>query len=65
MFSDGYCDQFGGIKMRSMDDNKFEEILKASVLKTDNKEQFLMDEFNNWRGQFPQVDDLLVMGFKL
>lgn len=65
MFSDGYCDQLGEIKMRSMDDNKFEEILKASVLKTDNKEQFLMDEFNNWRGQFPQVDDLLVMGFKL
>lgn len=65
MFSDGYCDQLGGIKMRSMDDIKFEEILKASVLKTDNKEQFLMDEFNNWRGQFPQVDDLLVMGFKL
>ena len=23
------------------------------------------DEFNRWKGDFPQVDDVLIMGFKL
>jgi len=24
-----------------------------------------MSEFNNWRGDFPQIDDLLIIGLRI
>jgi hypothetical protein len=30
-----------------------------------DKKEFLLQEFNAWKGDFPQIDDLLVMGFKM
>tara|TARA_Y100000589_G_C27183741_1_gene641853 strand:- start:1141 stop:3225 length:2085 start_codon:yes stop_codon:yes gene_type:complete len=64
MYTDGYCDQLGGNKMRSMGNKKFKEILNLSVLEND-KEKYLLKAFNDFKLQIPQVDDLLVMGFKI
>ena len=65
MYSDGYCDQLGGDKMMSMGNIKFEKILQKSIIQTKNRKDFLIDEFNKWKGSFPQIDDLLVIGFKV
>jgi tetratricopeptide (TPR) repeat protein len=65
MFSDGYPDQLGGDRMMSMGGEKFEEILKKTVLLSAGRNEFLMSEFDKWKGEFPKVDDLLVIGFKV
>ena len=65
MYSDGFPDQLGGDKMRSIGNNKFEEIIQKVVTLKKDKNEFLMNEFNTWKGLFPQVDDLLVVGFKI
>jgi len=55
----------GGDRMMSMGNNKFEEILqKVATLKKD-KNEFLMNQFNSWKGSFPQVDDLLIIGLRV
>ncbi len=65
MYTDGYADQLGGEMMRSMGEKKFKEILKKSLKSELDKDSFLMNEFNRYKLDVPQVDDLLVMGFKL
>ena len=64
MFSDGYYDQLNPQNMTSLGMKKFENILLNSISKTD-KEEYLLKEFDSWKGLFPQVDDLLVIGLKL
>ena len=64
MFSDGYYDQLNPKNMTSLGMKKFENILLNSITKTD-KEEYLLKEFDSWKGLFPQVDDLLVIGLKL
>jgi serine phosphatase RsbU (regulator of sigma subunit)/Tfp pilus assembly protein PilF len=65
MYSDGYPDQLGGDSMRSMGNVKFEEILQKVVTLKKDKNDFLINEFNLWKGHFPQVDDLLVIGLRV
>ena len=65
MYSDGYFDQLSGTTMTSMGMDKFKAILEDSISNDMEKKEFLLQEFNAWKGQFPQIDDLLVMGFKL
>ena len=65
MYSDGYPDQLGGDRIMSMGGVKFEEILKKTVLLSEGRNEYLISEFDKWKGEFPQVDDLLVIGFKV
>ena len=64
MFSDGYYDQLNSKNMKSLGMKKFEDILVNSITQSDKKE-YLLKEFDSWKGNFPQVDDLLVIGLKL
>lgn len=65
MYSDGFPDQLGGDRMMSMGNVKFEEILQKVVTLKKDKNEFLMNEFNSWKGPFPQVDDLLIIGLRV
>lgn len=66
IFSDGYPDQFGGEKNKKYMTPRFRKFL-LSISKHPLKEQkqLLDDEFNRWKGGEEQVDDVLVMGFKV
>lgn len=66
MFSDGYYDQFGGKDGLKMKTKKFKEILSQCALKS-NEEQtkILENEFENWKGSFEQVDDILILGIQI
>ncbi len=66
MFSDGYRDQTGGEHARKFMTKRFKDIL-LEIHKLPMSEQCknLKECHETWRGQREQIDDILVMGFKL
>ena len=65
MYSDGYYDQFGGPKNKSMGSTRFKEILSNAVKENNLKTSHFKEGFFNWMGDNEQIDDVLVMGFNL
>ena len=65
MYSDGYYDQFGGPKNKSMGSTRFKEMLSNAVKENKLKTSHLKEGFFNWMGDNGQIDDVLIMGFNL
>lgn len=66
LFSDGYADQFGGPDGKKFKYNKLRELLvNISTLSTEEQEIRLRGEFNYWRGELEQVDDVLIIGMRI
>lgn len=66
IFSDGFTDQFGGDKGKKYKNNKFKNlILSSSNLPMQDQKEVLLNEFNNWKGNLNQVDDILIIGIKV
>jgi len=66
MFSDGYMDQFGGTKGKKFYLKKFKELLVEIHTKPMKEQKEFMDKtIETWRGHLEQVDDILVVGFRL
>ena len=65
MYTDGYYDQFGGIKNKSMGVNKFKNIICESIKQNNDLSSELKKEFLNWKGNNNQLDDVLVFGFTI
>ena len=65
-FSDGYPDQFGGEKGKKYKSGKFKKTLLEMAQKPINKQHALLDqEFETWRGDIEQIDDVCVIGVKI
>ena len=66
LFTDGFVDQFGGPQGKKFKFSNFRNMLKKIYPLTANeqKEQ-LKQTFNNWKGDQPQLDDILVFGLKI
>ncbi len=66
LFSDGYTDQFGGIKGKKFMTVAVRELLEKIHHKP-MKEQsrIIRDTFYNWKDDLEQVDDVIFMGVKL
>ncbi|MBL4752858.1 MAG: tetratricopeptide repeat protein [Flavobacteriales bacterium] len=65
IFSDGYLDQFGGVKGKKLKVKAFREILLRMVDKPMPEQKVLMDEaFEKWRGDLEQIDDVCIIGVK-
>ncbi len=66
IFTDGYADQFGGAKEKKYSTGKLKElILKNSALDFTKQGNNIKAEHLAWKGSHEQVDDILVIGFKL
>ena len=66
VFSDGYVDQFGGIKGKKFKTKAFRELLLSIQDKTMNEQNDLIDKaFETWRGDLEQIDDVCVIGLKI
>jgi PAS domain S-box-containing protein len=66
LFSDGYADQFGGAAGKKMLYKKFQSLLvKLAPLQMERQKERLFEEFNKWRGEMQQDDDVLVLGLRL
>ena len=65
LFSDGYADQFGGAENKKFMYRRFRYLL-LNIHKFNAEDQKLILEENleNWMGDSPQVDDIMVIGFK-
>jgi len=63
--SDGYADQFGGMKGKKMMVKTFQEkLLEIHSLPMEGQAARLEKHFNEWKGNLEQVDDVLVIGFR-
>jgi serine phosphatase RsbU (regulator of sigma subunit) len=66
MFSDGYADQIGGPGQRKFMAKNFKELLLANhKLAMPEQKKILHEALDKWKGEAMQVDDILVVGFKL
>ena len=66
IFSDGFTDQFGGENGRSLLLKNFKEILlKIHQEPMEKQRKLLTEYFMNWKGNEEQIDDVMVIGFKL
>jgi len=66
MSSDGYQDQFGGKENKKYMKSNFRKLLsKIADKPTVEQQNYIEEEFINWRGGNPQTDDILVIGLKL
>lgn len=64
--SDGYPDQFGGERRKKYSQRRFQELLvKVSAAPFEQQHELLKNEFNDWKGEINQLDDVCVMGVKL
>ena len=66
IFSDGYTDQFGGKKNKKFKSSNFKKILssiQSSSLEV--QKEILEKEFEEWKGDFAQTDDVCVIGLKI
>ena len=66
MYSDGYVDQFGGPDNMKFMSKKFKELLlRIAHLPMEEQCKRLEGEFEKWKGSQKQIDDVLVLGFKI
>jgi len=67
LFSDGYPDQFGEKTNKKLKNKNFRKIIEIAAGFPDMKDQkdYLENEFFKWKGNMPQLDDVLVFGFKI
>ena len=66
IFTDGYADQFGGDRNKKYSTGKFKELLiKNSKQPFNIQEQSCKQEHLQWKNNYEQVDDILVIGFTI
>lgn len=66
IFSDGMIDQFGGPKGKKLLSKRFKKLLlKYSTTPIGQMENMLSDEFSQWKGEYKQTDDVLVIGIEV
>lgn len=67
MFSDGFVDQLGGKNLRKFKSVNFKKVLLKNSEKSFNiQHQILESTIDNWKSKkFKQLDDILIIGFKI
>ncbi|MEN7548200.1 SpoIIE family protein phosphatase [Rapidithrix thailandica] len=66
LFSDGYQDQFGGPQGKKFMVKNLKSTLAELHQQPMDKVKHALDEkFTHWKGEHPQMDDVLVMGIRL
>ena len=64
-FTDGFVDQFGGPKGKKFKYQQFRSlILEISTLPIHRQKEKLTETFNAWKGNLPQLDDVLILGWR-
>ena len=66
MFTDGYSDQIGGIHSKKLRKSKFYEIIqKINKLNMIEQNKYISNFMNEWKSSNEQMDDMLIVGFKI
>jgi len=65
IFSDGYMDQFGGKKNKKFKPHRFKQLIKSIHDKPMNEQkEILYLTLEEWKGNFEQIDDIIIIGFR-
>jgi PAS domain S-box-containing protein len=66
LFTDGYADQFGGLKGKKFKYKQLEEKLQTIYnKKLEEQKEFLNTAFEIWKGELEQVDDVTILGIRI
>ncbi len=66
LFSDGFKDQFGGIKGKKFKSSRFRQlILDLQHIEIKKQIDEMNAAFEEWKGELEQVDDVCVLGVKI
>ncbi len=66
LYSDGYQDQFGGEKNRKFMSKNFRNLLfEIHQHPMEEQNRLLASKLKGWMGSYKQIDDILVIGFKI
>lgn len=65
IFSDGVIDQFGGDKGKKFLTKRFKQLLfEINPLQMKDQKEIVKKAFDDWRGNYEQVDDVMVIGIR-
>jgi serine phosphatase RsbU (regulator of sigma subunit) len=65
LFSDGFVDQFGGTEGKKFKYRPFRNfLLSINKMPVELQKSSLIKTFENWKGDNPQLDDVLIFGFR-
>jgi serine phosphatase RsbU (regulator of sigma subunit) len=66
MSTDGYVDQIGEITNKKFLRSRYEKLLKdINGLPIEKQNQLLEETFDEWMGDSKQIDDILIIGFRI
>ena len=66
IFSDGFADQFGGEKGKKFKKANFKKLLLSIEHQPMSEQKVIIEkEFQKWKGQLEQIDDVCVMGIRI
>lgn len=66
MFTDGVTDQFGGEKNKKYKTERLKKLLlKICNQNLENQSKIINEEFEIWKGDNEQIDDVLITGIKI
>lgn len=66
MFTDGFADQFGGPDGKKFKYTNFRNIIKKiGQLSMAEQKEKLEQSFISWKGNHPQLDDILILGLRI
>jgi serine phosphatase RsbU (regulator of sigma subunit) len=66
LFSDGLPDQFGGTDGKKMKIARLKKLIEdVSSLSLSGQKEVILKFFDEWKGGYDQVDDILLMGVRL
>jgi serine phosphatase RsbU (regulator of sigma subunit) len=66
LFTDGYRDQFGGVRNSKYGSKGFKKLLLDIHEKPMNHQHAILEEeLSEWKGDKEQIDDILVLGIKM
>lgn len=66
VFSDGFADQFGGDRGKKFMVGNMQKLVADIYHKpVTEQEQILIKAFQDWKGELDQIDDVLVIGFRI
>ncbi len=66
LFTDGYADQFGGPEGKKLLTKNLRKLIVDHAAKPMREQrEIYMKRFDEWRGNFEQVDDVLLAGWKV
>ncbi len=66
LYTDGYPDQFGGPKGKKFKYKQLDDLLLSIHQQLPNQQlEIINKQFNNWKGNLEQVDDVCLIGIKL